>query len=122
MASAMNVIAKYLICVIDLRRARQRGGENAPPWQNKSMWIFYVELATGMSTFGLCMLYLNVWPTLTDHLRLLQAHNISVVLLVYRGSVRVTIKHNQGRIPYWTLVCYETSGIDPIPRGYAQYG
>ncbi|KAG8213762.1 hypothetical protein J3R82DRAFT_10471 [Butyriboletus roseoflavus] len=46
MASAMNVIAKYLICVIDLRRAQQRGGENAPPWQNKSMWIFYVELVT----------------------------------------------------------------------------
>ncbi|KAF8135634.1 hypothetical protein EV363DRAFT_1551350 [Boletus edulis] len=46
MASAMNVIAKYLICVIDLRRAQQRGGENAPPWQNKSMWIFYVELMT----------------------------------------------------------------------------
>ncbi|KAG9316427.1 hypothetical protein JVU11DRAFT_2461 [Chiua virens] len=46
MASAMNVVAKYLICVIDLRRAQQRGGENAPPWQNKSMWIFYIELAT----------------------------------------------------------------------------
>ncbi|KAI9572100.1 hypothetical protein HD554DRAFT_2296814 [Boletus coccyginus] len=46
MASAMNVIAKYLICVIDLRRAQRRGGENAPPWQNKSMWIFYVELVT----------------------------------------------------------------------------
>lgn len=54
MASAMNVIAKYLICVIDLRRAQQRGGENAPPWQNKSMWIFYVELVTGMSTFVDC--------------------------------------------------------------------
>lgn len=48
MASALNVTAKYIICVIDLRRARQRGGENAPPWQNKSMWVFYVELVTGM--------------------------------------------------------------------------
>lgn len=55
MASAMNVIAKYLICVIDLRRAQRRGGENAPPWQNKSMWIFYVELVTGMSTFACCI-------------------------------------------------------------------
>lgn len=46
MASALNISAKYLICVADLRRARQRGGENAPPWQNKSMWVFYVELVT----------------------------------------------------------------------------
>ncbi|KAH7888359.1 hypothetical protein F5I97DRAFT_1803889 [Phlebopus sp. FC_14] len=46
MAGAMNVTAKYLICVIDVRRAQGRGGENAPPWQNKSMWVFYVELVT----------------------------------------------------------------------------
>ncbi|KAL4074300.1 hypothetical protein V8B97DRAFT_1930850 [Scleroderma yunnanense] len=46
MASALNITAKYIICVIDLRRAQQRGGENAPPWQNKSMWVFYVELVT----------------------------------------------------------------------------
>lgn len=46
MASALNITAKYIICVADLRRARQRGGENAPPWQNKSMWVFYVELVT----------------------------------------------------------------------------
>ncbi|KAG2140445.1 hypothetical protein BD769DRAFT_1650916 [Suillus cothurnatus] len=46
MASAMNTTAKYCVCVIDLRRARQRGGENAPPWQNKSMWVFYIELIT----------------------------------------------------------------------------
>ncbi|KAG2128617.1 uncharacterized protein EDB93DRAFT_1184267 [Suillus bovinus] len=46
MASAMNTTAKYCVCVIDLRRARQRGGENAPQWQNKSMWVFYIELVT----------------------------------------------------------------------------
>jgi hypothetical protein len=50
MASAMNITAKYLICIIDLRRAQRRGGEHAPPWQNKSMWVFYVELVTGVST------------------------------------------------------------------------
>jgi E3 ubiquitin-protein ligase synoviolin len=46
MASAMNTTAKYCVCVIDLKRARQRGGESAPPWQNKSMWVFYIELVT----------------------------------------------------------------------------
>lgn len=60
MASAMNVIAKYLICVVDLRRAQQRGGENAPPWQNKSMWIFYVELVTGTSFFVQCTCSISI--------------------------------------------------------------
>ncbi|KAF8734991.1 hypothetical protein AX14_002953 [Amanita brunnescens Koide BX004] len=42
----MNTIAKYLLSVYDLRRAGRRGGENAPAWENKSMWVFYIELAT----------------------------------------------------------------------------
>ncbi|KAF8972937.1 hypothetical protein BDZ97DRAFT_1900798 [Flammula alnicola] len=46
MASVMNTILKYLLSTYDLRRAGRRGGENAPPWENKSMWIFYIELAT----------------------------------------------------------------------------
>lgn len=47
MASVMNTIAKYLLSAYDLRRAGRRGGENAPPWENKSMWVFYIELTTG---------------------------------------------------------------------------
>ena len=47
MASVMNTIAKYLLSAYDLRRAGRRGGENAPPWENKSMWVFYIELVTG---------------------------------------------------------------------------
>ncbi|KAF8160975.1 hypothetical protein B0H34DRAFT_361119 [Crassisporium funariophilum] len=46
MASVMNTISKYLLSAYDLRRAGRRGGENAPPWENKSMWVFYIELAT----------------------------------------------------------------------------
>ncbi|KAH8828115.1 hypothetical protein DL96DRAFT_1601806 [Flagelloscypha sp. PMI_526] len=45
-ASIWNTIAKYLLIAYDLRRAGQRGGETAPPWENKSMWVFYVELIT----------------------------------------------------------------------------
>ncbi|KAK1229177.1 E3 ubiquitin-protein ligase hrd1 [Marasmius sp. AFHP31] len=48
MASVSNTIAKYLLSAYELRRAGQRGGENAPPWENKSMWVFYIELTTGM--------------------------------------------------------------------------
>lgn len=50
LASLVNSVAKYSISMLDLRRASVRGGENAPPWEDKSMWIFYVELVTGMST------------------------------------------------------------------------
>jgi E3 ubiquitin-protein ligase synoviolin len=49
MASVMNTIAKYLLSAYDLRRAGRRGGEDAPPWENKSMWVFYIELVTGES-------------------------------------------------------------------------
>ncbi|TFY64807.1 hypothetical protein EVJ58_g2375 [Rhodofomes roseus] len=46
MASALNSMARYILSVIDYRRARARGGENAPPMENKSMYIFYIELFT----------------------------------------------------------------------------
>ncbi|KAH0589305.1 E3 ubiquitin-protein ligase HRD1 [Termitomyces sp. J132] len=46
MASVLNTISKYLLSAYELRRAGRRGGENAPPWENKSMWTFYIELAT----------------------------------------------------------------------------
>jgi len=48
MASVLNTISKYLLSAYELRRAGQRGGENAPPWESKSMWVFYIELATGV--------------------------------------------------------------------------
>ena len=53
MASVMNTILKYLLSAYDLRRAGRRGGENAPPWENKSMWVFYIELGTGKCCFSL---------------------------------------------------------------------
>lgn len=43
-------MAKYGINVIEFRRARANGGENAPPWEDKSMHIFYIELVTGAFT------------------------------------------------------------------------
>ncbi|CCM04367.1 uncharacterized protein FIBRA_06540 [Fibroporia radiculosa] len=46
MASALNAMARYILSLIDIRRARQRGGENAPPMENKSMYVFYIELVT----------------------------------------------------------------------------
>ncbi|EJT97359.1 hypothetical protein DACRYDRAFT_59184 [Dacryopinax primogenitus] len=45
-ATLLNLILRYSIVTYDIRRASRRGGENAPPWQDKSMWIFYTELLT----------------------------------------------------------------------------
>ncbi|KAK0225722.1 synoviolin 1 isoform b [Armillaria fumosa] len=49
MASVANSIAKYILSAYDFRRASVRGGENAPPWEQKSMWTFYIELITDFS-------------------------------------------------------------------------
>lgn len=46
LASLLNSWLKYLISVYDLYRASRQGGDEAPPWENKSMYIFYVELLT----------------------------------------------------------------------------
>ncbi|KAF8684013.1 E3 ubiquitin-protein ligase synoviolin [Rhizoctonia solani] len=46
LASLFNSWLKYLISVYDIYRASRRGGDDAPPWEHKSMYIFYVELLT----------------------------------------------------------------------------
>lgn len=45
LASIMGTILRYSVGVVDIRRAR--GREDAPSWEAKSMWLFYVDLAVG---------------------------------------------------------------------------
>jgi E3 ubiquitin-protein ligase synoviolin len=45
LASILGSVGRYTIGVIDLRRAR--GREDAPSWEEKSMYIFYVDLTVG---------------------------------------------------------------------------
>ncbi|TEB37547.1 hypothetical protein FA13DRAFT_1771004 [Coprinellus micaceus] len=59
-ASVMNTIAKYALSAYELRRAGQRGGENAPPWENKSMWVFYIELATDFLKLTIYLLFFTI--------------------------------------------------------------
>lgn len=47
LAACWNSLAKYLVIQYDLRRAQTHGGEDAPLWENKSMYMFYIELVTG---------------------------------------------------------------------------
>lgn len=45
LASILGTCARYSVGIIDLRRAR--GREDAPSWEEKSMYLFYVDLGVG---------------------------------------------------------------------------
>ncbi|KAK7685353.1 hypothetical protein QCA50_011717 [Cerrena zonata] len=45
-ASTLNAISRYFLNIFEYRRATRRGGENAAPWESKSMYVFYIELVT----------------------------------------------------------------------------
>ena len=82
MASALNSMCKYFIIFYDVRRASARGGENAPVWEDKSMYIFYVELATGQSTlyiYAICILMLS------DFLKLVTYLTFFLLVLTFYG-------------------------------------
>ncbi|KAF7315296.1 hypothetical protein MIND_00044100 [Mycena indigotica] len=63
MATVTNTVAKYILSAYELRRAGQRGGENAPPWENKSMWVFYIELATDFLKLSTYMIFFTIIMT-----------------------------------------------------------
>jgi E3 ubiquitin-protein ligase synoviolin len=60
LASIGNTVAKYLLTAYELRRAGRRGGELAPPWEAKSMWIFYLELVTDFLKLSTYLLFFTV--------------------------------------------------------------
>ena len=49
LASIAGTTARYFVGWMDLRRAR--GREDAPSWEEKSMYLFYVDLAVGEFLF-----------------------------------------------------------------------
>ncbi|KAF4567725.1 E3 ubiquitin-protein ligase hrd1 [Pleurotus pulmonarius] len=60
MASVSNTIAKYVLSTYELYRAGRRGGENAPPWDNKSMFVFYIELATDFLKLSTYLVFFTI--------------------------------------------------------------
>ncbi|KAG8719545.1 E3 ubiquitin-protein ligase hrd1 [Ceratobasidium sp. 395] len=64
LASLLNSWLKYVISVYDIYRASRRGGEEAPPWEHKSMYIFYVELLTDFLKLST---YLSFFLTVLTH-------------------------------------------------------
>jgi E3 ubiquitin-protein ligase synoviolin len=53
-------MAKYALGIYELRRAASRGGAQAPPWEAKSMYVFYIELLTGMLSLHALTLHLTL--------------------------------------------------------------
>ena len=47
LASIAGTAARYGVNCLDIRRAR--GREDAPAWEAKSMYMFYIDLAVGKS-------------------------------------------------------------------------
>jgi E3 ubiquitin-protein ligase synoviolin len=77
LASLINSKAKYILSTIEFHRAASRGGENAPAWEDKSMYIFYVDLVTGVfgcsfvvDTIQLVPKIFSSCPLILDSLRL----------------------------------------------------
>lgn len=54
LASIWGTMARYFVSCMDLRRAR--GREDAPTWEEKSMYMFYIDLAVGESAVLFCFM------------------------------------------------------------------
>ena len=50
LASICGTMARYTVNCLDIRRAR--GREDAPGWERKSMYMFYIDLAVGKSSLS----------------------------------------------------------------------
>lgn len=47
LSAMLGTFARYIVHLIDLRRARGRA--DAPAWESKSMYMFYIDLSAGKS-------------------------------------------------------------------------
>ena len=114
-ASVMNTISKYLLSVYDLRRSGRRGGENAPPWENKSIWVFYIELATGRLPFT----FLD--DPLIFH-RLLEADNLPHILPHYHCILWLATEYCSRCLHDRKVIHHSPSRFASLPVGYPEYG
>lgn len=89
-ASILGTAARYTVGLIDLRRARGRA--DAPPWEEKSMWLFYVDLTVGRLKFNseiACSYSLNLnlcfYSLNPDFMKLLTYLSFFLVILLHYG-------------------------------------
>lgn len=116
MASVLNTISKYLLSAYELRRARQRGGGNAPPWENKSMWIFYIELATGVLSIS------SSHPFSRTGIRFPQVDDLSRFLCYHHYFLWSSIEYCSGCLYHRSVVRFALTCSPSIPDSYPKYG
>lgn len=118
MASALNSMARYILSVIDYRRARARGGENAPPMENKSMYVFYIELFTGQYR---CVSIAKS-PGLMFFRRLPEADHLPDVLHVDHDLLRAPTEHHPRCLSYRPFLHHSRASPRAIPQRHPGYG
>lgn len=129
LASLLNSALKYSIMLYDLRRARSRGGEDAPVWENKSMYMFYIELVTGKCSMTCVRLNAcnvenhptNPWA-LDLLIRLPQADYISYVFHYRHDILRTPAQHYSGCVHDWCFLLHAFPRFTPLPRCYQGHG
>jgi hypothetical protein len=52
MVNLTQYLLKYVLSVLEIRRAARVGGAIAPPWEDKPIYGFYIELSTGVCYFS----------------------------------------------------------------------
>lgn len=118
MASALNSMARYILSVIDYRRARARGGENAPPMENKSMYIFYIELFTGLYR---CVSIAKSSGLMFSR-RLLEADHLPHFLHVDHDLLRAPTEHHPRRLSYRPFLHHSRASSRALPQRHPGYG
>lgn len=91
LASIWGTMARYFVSCLDLRRAR--GREDAPAWEEKSMYMFYIDLAVGKSvltrhTLTNCLkpaAHMVPADSLADFAKLLTYLSFFTVILLHYG-------------------------------------
>ena len=82
LASILGTTARYAVGLVDLRRAR--GREDAPAWEEKSMYLFYVDLAVGESPKPSSSLSQES-TLIADFVKLLTYLSFFMVILLHYG-------------------------------------
>ena len=112
LASISGSVGRYTIGVIDLRRAR--GREDAPSWEEKSMYIFYVDLAVGELSVA------NSRVKLTTRLR--KASNLPHLLHCHLAQLWPASPYSSRRLHDFPLVLVTMLGSRPLPTRDSRYG
>ncbi|KAF9256718.1 hypothetical protein L218DRAFT_975339 [Marasmius fiardii PR-910] len=115
---------KYLLSSYKLRQAGQRGSETIPPWENRSMWIFYIEFTTDflkltmyLAFFSIIITFYDIYITacsLYTRLRALHWYQIATRNMVkqYPNATEQELSTTSDRT---CIICREEMVAPPVP-------